>query len=41
VEERPKRILWEFSSRIFGLVAVALGLGLALLMIFTLVGGIH
>jgi len=41
VEERPKRILWEFSSRIFGLVAVALGLGLALLMIFTLVGGGH
>lgn len=41
VDERPKRLLWEFSYRIFGLVAVALGLGLALLMVFTLLGGGH
>jgi len=39
--ETPRNVLWEFAFRIFGLVAVVIGLGLAVLMFTTLLSGGH
>ena len=37
--ETPRNVLWEFFFRIFGLVAVAIGLGLAAVMFTSLMSG--
>jgi cytochrome b subunit of formate dehydrogenase len=37
--EGPPNVLWEFSFRIFGLIAVAIGLSLAAVMAFSLLHG--
>jgi cytochrome b subunit of formate dehydrogenase len=37
--ETPRNVLWEFFFRIFGLLAVAIGLGLAAVMFTSLMSG--